>query len=254
MPSNIFDKRKIMFASLPLDDRKAFTQVVDSQINRRRMLYYGLIGIVGVIGGLLPPLALGDSNLMHGTKKERLANMSKALLLIDIQNDYFAGGKAELFKPDEALYAAEKVLGMFRKHGLPVIHVQHINTREGATFFLSNTEGAKIHERLTPHDGESVVVKHTPNSFYNTSLSDIIREKQLSELVVCGMMTPMCVDTTVRAAKDYGISITLIHDACATKDLVFGGEKLPANMIQKAYLAGLNGMFANIIGASELQL
>ena len=180
--------------------------------------------------------------------------MAKALLLIDIQNDYFAGGKSELFKPEEALCAAEKVLDMFRKNGLPVIHVQHINTREGATFFLPDTDGMRIHERLTPRDGESVVVKHMPNSFYDTNLSDIIREKRLSELVVCGMMTHMCVDTTVRAAKDYGISVTLVHDACATKDLVFGGEKLYANMVQKAYLAGLNGMFAKILAASEFRL
>ncbi|MCL1939063.1 MAG: cysteine hydrolase [Desulfovibrionaceae bacterium] len=180
--------------------------------------------------------------------------MSKALLLIDIQNDYFAGGKSELFEPEKALCAAEKVLNMFRKNGLPVIHVQHINTREGATFFLPNTDGVKIHKRLAPCEGENVVIKHAPNSFYNTNLSDIIREKQLSELIVCGMMTHMCVDTTVRAAKDYGIPVTLVHDACATKDLVLGEERLPANMIQKAYLAGLNGMFAKIIVASEVQL
>ena len=180
--------------------------------------------------------------------------MSKALLLIDIQNDYFAGGKAELFEPEKALCDAEKVLDMFRKQDLPVIHVQHINTRAGATFFLPNTDGVRIHERLTPRDGESVVVKHVPNSFYDTKLSDIIMGKQVSELVVCGMMTHMCVDTTVRAAKDYGMPVILVHDACATKDLVFGGETLPASMIQKAYLAGLNGMFAKITVASELQL
>ncbi|MCL1824516.1 MAG: cysteine hydrolase [Betaproteobacteria bacterium] len=179
--------------------------------------------------------------------------MSKALLLIDIQNDYFEGGKSELFEPEKALGAAEKVLDMFRENGLPVIHVQHINTREGATFFLPNTDGAKIHERLTPHDGESVIVKHAPNSFFDTNLNGIITDKQVSELVVCGMMTHMCVDTTVRAAKDYGIPVTLVHDACATKDLLFNGEKLSANVIQKAYLAGLNGMFAKIIAASELR-
>ena len=180
--------------------------------------------------------------------------MSKALLLIDIQNDYFAGGKSELFEPEKALDAAAKVLDMFRRNGLPVIHVQHVNTREGATFFLPNTDGVKIHARLTPRDGESVVVKHAPNSFYDTDLSSIIKEKQIAELVVCGMMTHMCIDTTVRAAKDYGISVTLVHDACATKDLAFGGKKLPASMVQAAYLAGLNGMFAKITVASELQL
>lgn len=180
--------------------------------------------------------------------------MQKALLLIDIQNDYFAGGKSELFEPEKALAAAEKILDMFRESSLPVIHVQHINTREGAAFFLADTDGVRIHERLTPRGGESVVVKNAPNSFYGTNLREITAEKQVSELVVCGMMTHMCVDTTVRAAKDYGIPVTLVHDACATKDLVFNGEKIPADMVQKAYLAGLNGMFAKITAASELRL
>lgn len=180
--------------------------------------------------------------------------MCKALLLIDIQNDYFSGGKSELVVPEKALQVAEMVLKKFRDAGLPVIHVQHINTRAGAPFFLPDTEGCRIHERLTPLYGESVVVKHAPNSFYNTNLNTIIKEKRIAELVVCGMMTHMCVDTTVRAAKDYGTPITLLADGCATKDLSFNNTKLPADTVQKVFLAGLHGMFANIIIGSEFHL
>jgi len=180
--------------------------------------------------------------------------MCKALLLIDIQNDYFPGGKCELWEPEKALAAAESVLKKFRELGLPVIHVQHISTRTGATFFLPGTEGCQIHELLTPLDGESVVVKHAVNSFYNTNLNTIIQEKQITELVVCGMMTNMCIDSTGRAAKDYGIPVTLIHDGCAAKDLSFDGTNLPGDIVHKVFLAGLDGLFANVISASELCL
>jgi len=180
--------------------------------------------------------------------------LCKALLLIDIQNDYFPGGRMELAEPDKALRTAEAVLKRFREMSLPVIHIQHINVRAGATFFLPGTEGCLIHERLAPEEGEEVIVKHEPNGFFNTRLGAVIKEKQISELVVCGMMTHMCVDTTVRAAKDLRISVTLLEDGCATKDLLFNGTLLRAETVQKAYLAGLNGMFANVIPLSELRI
>jgi nicotinamidase-related amidase len=180
--------------------------------------------------------------------------MYKALLLIDIQNDYFPGGKSELVEPEKALQAAETALQHFRENKLPVIHVQHINIRKGAAFFLPDTKGCQIHKRLTPLDDESVVVKHAPNGFYHTNLNAIIKEKRISKLFVCGMMTHLCIDTTVRAAKDYGIPITLLQDGCATKDLTFKGIHLPADTVQNVFLAGLNGMFAEIISMSELRL
>ena len=175
----------------------------------------------------------------------------KALLIIDIQNDYFPGGRAEQVNPLAALARAEELLGHFRENRLPVIHVQHINVREGAAFFRPDTEGVKIHERLAPRAGEHLVVKNFPNSFFKTSLDDIIRDRHISELVICGMMTHMCVDTTVRAAKDRDLPVTLISDACATKALEFEGVPVTAAQVQAAYMAALAGMFARVATASE---
>lgn len=170
----------------------------------------------------------------------------QALLIIDIQNDYFPGGRAKLVGPDAALANAEKLLRHFRREQKPVIHVQHINVREGATFFLSDTDGASIHERLTPTEGEHLVVKNYPNSFYKTNLLDIIKDNGITELVVCGMMTHMCIDTTVRAAKDHELPITLLSDACAAKDMEFEGERVPAAQVQATFMAALSGMFATV--------
>lgn len=95
----------------------------------------------------------------------------KALLIIDVQNDYFPGGKCELSGPEKALENIVSVLRLFRKAGLPVIHVRHVNTRPDASFFLPGTDGVKIHTGLTPLPGEDVLVPSTlPTAFTGRAL------------------------------------------------------------------------------------
>ena len=130
-----------------------------------------------------------------------------ALLLIDIQNDYFKGGLNPLVGSSEAGLKAQVILQHFRLQGLPIIHIQHISTKQGATFFLPNTKGAKIHENVAPLKEENVIIKHTPNSFHRTILDNLLRSQDITDLVICGMMTQMCVDATVRAAKDLRLQL-----------------------------------------------
>lgn len=80
-------------------------------------------------------------------QKQKMENT--ALLIIDVQNDYFPGGKMTLEKVEQAAKNARSVLEYFRKNNLPVIHIQHISTNDGATFFLPATDGAKIHHLVS---------------------------------------------------------------------------------------------------------
>lgn len=178
----------------------------------------------------------------------------QALLIIDVQNDYFPGGRFELAGAVDALERIKAVLRRFREKGLPVIFVQHINTRPGASFFLPDTVGVEIHPDIAPTGGEPVVVKHAPNSFFQTNLPELLQAAEVSELAVCGMMTHMCIDSTVRAAKDYGIPVTLLYDACAARDLKIMGHSIPARTVQDAHMAALNGMFAEIRLTEQLEL
>lgn len=177
--------------------------------------------------------------------------MKSALILIDIQNDYFEGGKSELRCPAEAARNAKTILDLFREKFLPVYHVQHISTHSKATFFLSGSIGAEINDLVAPNKGERVFIKHFPNSFYNTGLAETLSNDGIDHIVVCGMMTHMCVDTTVRSAKDLGLSVTLIDDACTTKDLIWRGQTIPAEIVNASYMASLNGMFAKVITTKE---
>ena len=178
--------------------------------------------------------------------------MNQALLLIDIQNDYFPDGAMELVGSLAALGGARRLLEHFRKGNRPVYHVQHLSTRPGATFFIPNTPGADIHQDLTPRQGETIVSKNWPNSFFQTNLLELLRDTGITNLAVAGMMTHMCVDTTVRAARDLGFITTLYGDACATRDLTFDGTTVRAGDVQTAYLAALSGMFATVTKTDSL--
>ena len=178
--------------------------------------------------------------------------MTKALLLIDIQNDYFPGGAMELVGSEKAGVRAGRLLRTFRQRGMPVIHVQHISTRQGATFFLPDTPGVQIHESAAPDATETVLQKHFPNSFRETALLEHLRKQHIAQLVIAGMMTHMCIDTTTRAAADLGFQCVLAHDACATKALSFNGADVSAEHVQTAFLAAMNGLFAQVLSVEEI--
>jgi nicotinamidase-related amidase len=181
--------------------------------------------------------------------KEISENNKTALVIIDIQNDYFPGGTMELVSADEAASKAANILSYFRRKEMPVIHVQHIALQEGATFFLPNTKGAEIHKNVTPLKTEKVITKNFPNSFRDTEVLDYLKENNISKLILCGMMTDVCVDSTTRAAMDFGFENTIITDAVTTRNREFNGKVIPAEQVTESYLSGLNalgGLYAKL--------
>lgn len=178
--------------------------------------------------------------------------MKTALIIIDMQNDYFKGGKMELIGTEEAAENCFKILELFRRKQLPIFHVQHLAIQPDPTFFIPQTEGAEIHQSLTPQPNEHHIIKHFPSSFRETELLKKLQDAKIERLVVCGAMSHMCVDTTVRAAFDLGLSSVVIADGCATRDLEFGGEVIPADQVHGAYMAALGMVFAEVISCDEL--
>lgn len=177
--------------------------------------------------------------------------MNKALILIDIQNDYFPGGAMELVNMEEAAQNSQRLLSYFREQQIPIFHIQHISTRKGATFFLPGTHGCKINESVEPKEKEPVVVKHYPSSFRETELEELLKSQGIDELVICGAMTHMCIDTTTRAAFDLGFKCLVVSDACATKDLEFDNRKVSASDVNTAFMAALSVPFAQVMTAND---
>lgn len=176
--------------------------------------------------------------------------MKAALILVDIQKDYFPGGRMELVRMNDASRNARELLQFFREKKWPVFHIQHIAVKDGATFFLPNSVGMEIHENVTPISNEPVIQKHHPNSFLNTKLHEELLKAGIESVVICGAMSHMCIDATTRAAADLGFQCTVIHDACATKDLTFGGKAVPADMVHGAFMAALQSIYAKVMDLS----
>lgn len=178
--------------------------------------------------------------------------MNTALIIVDIQNDYFPNGKMELSNPEKAAANAAKIIDWFRQNNKDnIYHVQHIADDVRVGFFLPDTEGVKQHESVLPLEHESIIIKHAPNSFIKTDLEKKLKEKKVTDLVIVGMMTHMCIDATVRAAVDLGFKTTLIEDACATRDLSYQNVIVPAEQVHYAFISALNGIYANVITTDE---
>ncbi|MED1793577.1 cysteine hydrolase family protein [Brevibacillus nitrificans] len=178
--------------------------------------------------------------------------MNTALLLVDIQNDYFKGGRNELFNTDTALAHAQEALSLFREKSLPIVHIQCILQEENAAFFLPGTEGIKIHEGVKPQSNEKVIVKHTPDSFFQTELQKHLESVNVTRLVICGMMSHICIDSTVRTAHRLGYEVILLGEACTTKDLVWNDAVIPAKTVHDTFMASLQDTFAQVMDTSSL--
>ena len=177
--------------------------------------------------------------------------MKSALILIDIQNDYFPGGNLELVGMTQAAAKARELLTAWRQARLPLVHIQHVSLGQDAAFFRPHTVGVNIHESLQPLDGEPVIRKHYPNAFRETGLMEALKTAGGEELVICGAMSHMCIDATTRAAFDFGFRCTVIHDACATRDLVFEGLTIPAGQVHGAFMAALGMRYASLRSAQQ---
>lgn len=177
--------------------------------------------------------------------------MKVGLVLIDIQNDYFPGGKFELKDSVLASLQARKLLDFCRQQQLAIFHIQHISLRSGATFFFPNTPGAEIHSNVQPYPGEVVIQKHHPNCFRASTLKSALQAAGVQHLVVCGMMTHLAIDATVRVAYDEGFQVTVIADACTTRSLTFREMQIPADHVHAASLAALNYLFAKVQTVDE---
>jgi len=162
-----------------------------------------------------------------------------ALLIIDIQDFYFPGGKSALVEPVKAADNAAKLLGYFRKEKMLVIHVRH------------NAEpGGKINDRVKPLPDEKIFSKDAVNCFVGTDLLGYLKTNMTDTLVICGMQTHMCVEAATRAASDLGFKCILVHDACATKDLKFGDKVIKSEDVHYSTLATLKN-YAKVESTEE---
>jgi len=169
---------------------------------------------------------------------------NEVLILIDIQNIYFVEGVWKLHKPEKAAKKAAIILKQFRDENKPVIHVKHmfkVNGDPNGDYLLD------FNNAVIPQKSEAIIIKHYPNAFLKTTLKKTLDKLQADRLVIIGMMSHMCIDTTVRAAQDYNYKVTVVDDACTTMDLVWNGKSIAAEIVHNSIMAALSGVFADVV-------
>lgn len=176
----------------------------------------------------------------------------RALILVDIQNDYFAGGLWPVAKMQEAAENAARLLAQARTKGDLVVHIRHEMATDQAPFFRPGTPGAAIHSTVAPAAGEAVITKARPNSFHGTDLLDRLRAAEIEAVTICGAMSQMCIDATTRAAADLGFAVTVAEDACGAKETSFGGVSLSAEQVHAAFMAPLAMSYAKVMQTQDL--
>jgi nicotinamidase-related amidase len=177
--------------------------------------------------------------------------MKKALIVIDLQNDYFCGGNMELQNIDEALQKTNNLINFARKQNYKIYFIQHFSIKEEATFFVPNTKGVELNDKLDIID-EMIIEKNYPNSFRDTSLKEELDKEGIKNLIICGAMTHMCIDTTVRAGFDLGYKIILANDACVTRNLQFRDKIIKAEDVHYSFISALGSVFCEVKDSNEI--
>jgi len=171
----------------------------------------------------------------------QLHGQKTALLIIDVQEFYFPGGRMQLENPEVAGMNAGLLLNLFRTKAYPVFHVRH-----------NYEPGGNIHPYVKPLPGELVFSKDQVNAFTDKDLLNALRSDTIENLVICGMQTHMCVEAAVRAAHDLGFSCVLASDACATRSLQYEEHIIPAASVHYSTLNTLQGSYARVESTEDI--
>lgn len=197
----------------------------------RKHNYMSLNALKLIIVTLFIPMIFTSQNIQ---------NTKRALLIIDIQEFYFKEGNSQLVNPEEASKNAAKLLAAFRESNQLVVHIRHAATKDSS-----------IHENVKPTENEKVIIKKYVNSYRETDLLDYLKKNEITEVVICGMMTHMCVEAAARASADFGFNVLVIDDACATRNLQFGDNTVEAADVHTSALATINGYYGKVISVDE---
>ncbi|MEV6111751.1 cysteine hydrolase family protein [Streptomyces sp. NPDC052109] len=173
------------------------------------------------------------------------ASLARAtLILIDVQNTY-TRGVMELEGWETALDRAAELLAEARTAGAKIIHVQH-DAGAGSPYDL-NAEVGRIHEKVTPVDGEPVVTKQAPDAFHGTNLGELVDEAGNDDLVLAGFMTHMCVTFTAQGAFLRGNRPTVVADATATRSLKTDVAEVSAEQLHHSALATIADLYGVVV-------
>jgi nicotinamidase-related amidase len=176
--------------------------------------------------------------------------MKRALLVIDVQNEYFTG-KSPVTYPEDSFQNILKAMDSANENKIPVILVQHSNLGKDAATFKIGTDEHNIHEKVLKKDFDRIIEKNLPGSFTETELESYLNENSIDTIVISGYMTQMCCDTTARQAMHHGFNVEFLSDATGTLNISNSAGKISAKELHKATLITQEMRFSKVMTTEE---
>ncbi|MCG6158238.1 cysteine hydrolase family protein [Rubinisphaera margarita] len=171
--------------------------------------------------------------------------MNRALLVIDVQNEYFTGA-LPITHPvghlEQILEAVDAATGR-----IPVVVVQHHFADADKPFFQKGTPGWELHPEIAKRKRDLLVEKTMPGSFTGTNLEDWLSEQKIDTVTVAGYMTHMCCDTTARQAVHRGINVEFLNDATGTLDLSNQAGEVTAEELHRSILCAQQMLLSEVL-------
>lgn len=177
--------------------------------------------------------------------------MKRALLVIDVQNEYFAGGSLPITYPQDSLRRITDAMDGAAEAGIPIVIIQHGSDAPEATAFKKGTRGWQIRPEVDFRKRAVVIEKSLPGAFTGTELEDWLKQNGIDTLVICGYMTQMCCDTTARQAVHLGYQVEFLSDATGTLDLSNEAGSVKAEELHRAILVTQQARFSRVLSVQD---
>lgn len=181
--------------------------------------------------------------------------MTEALIVVDVQNDYFPDGNLPTCNPIRTAEACAKLIKKFRNEKKEVVYIKHIVKEEQSKdypFFVKDTWGVEINDIVKPLPNEKVITKSEVSSFVRTELKDYLLSKNIKKLIVVGMMIHNCVNATVYSGVDEGFDCIVVEEAVNTMDQKLHDKVVKAEQIKESFLAGIQFVYSKVYKLEEV--
>ena len=179
-----------------------------------------------------------------------MTQIRQALLVIDVQNEYFTGRLPVTF-PEGSLDNILKAMDHVARVDIPVAIIQHTAPSKDSPTFRKGSDEWKLHPEVEKRKRDILIEKNLPGSFTGTELEKWLREKGIERVAICGYMTQMCCDTTARQAFHLGFQVDFLSDATGTLSVQNSAGSILASDLHRAVLVTMATKFARVMGTKE---
>jgi len=190
-----------------------------------------------------------DGSSCFSEKKEE-KQLKRALLVIDVQNEYFTG-RIPVTYPAGSMENIIRAMEAARANNIPIVAVQHTAPQENSATFRKGTEEWKLHTRIEEAGYDYLIEKNLPGSFTGTGLESWLRERGIDTVAIAGYMTHMCCDTTARQAVHLGFSVEFLSDATGTLQVSNYAGTVTAEELHRAVLVTQAMRFSKVLTTEE---